>query len=71
MKVVNIKNIPEIYIKCPKCHYLQHFDAGSETEEENILEKENPPFGTHEWLLCRALNGYRTRQDLCRELGGR
>jgi phage FluMu protein Com len=41
MKAVNFASCG-IYIKCPKCHYYQHFGAVSETEEENNLGKEHP-----------------------------
>jgi phage FluMu protein Com len=40
MKVVNDFAACGIYIKCPKCHYYQHFGSVLETEEEkNLAEK--------------------------------
>jgi phage FluMu protein Com len=41
MKVVNNFDSCGVYIKCPKCHYYQHFGSVLETEEEKNLGKEN------------------------------
>jgi len=41
MKVVNDLASCGIYIKCPKCHYHQHFGSVSEIEEEKNLGREN------------------------------
>ena len=43
MKVVNIDTFAScgIHIKCPKCHYQQHFGSISEAEEEKAPGSKN------------------------------
>jgi len=43
MKVVNMDAFAScgVSVKCPKCHYYQHFGCVSETEEEKTLGKKD------------------------------
>ena len=42
MKVTGDFTSSDVYIKCPKCHYYQHFGSFSETEEVKTMDKKKP-----------------------------